>query len=109
MIAAVAVEEERTAVEMMGIQEGMRRPDAILRRCHAEANLSGGPTKETAKKHLERFCGDGCILSLVHDEEMVSVRKRGQQGKQLIDEETTCPKRDLDKDWVEDRLTDVTH
>ena len=65
--------------------------------CHAEANLSGGPTKETAKTHLERFCGDGCVLSLVHDEEMVSARKRGHQGKQLKDEETTCPKRDFER------------
>ena len=27
----------------------------------------------------------------------------------LWDEETTCPKRDLDKDWFEDWLTDTTH
>ena len=59
MIAPVAVEEELTAVEMMGIQEGMKRPGAILRWCHAEANLSCGSTKETTKTHLERFCDDG--------------------------------------------------
>ena len=40
---------------------------------------------------------------------MVSARKRRQQGKQALDEETTCPKRDLDKDGVEDWLTDAVH
>ena len=45
----------------------------------------------------------------MHDEEVVSARKRRQQGKQPLDEETTCPKRDLDKDWFEDWLTDTTH
>ena len=93
-----AMEEKRTAVEMMGIKEGMKRPDAILRWCHPEANLSGGPTKETAKTHLERFYGDGCVLSLVRGEEMVSARNSRQQGKQPLGEETTCPKRDMDKD-----------
>ena len=88
-------------------KEGMRRQNAILRWCHGEANLSVGPTKETAKTLLERFYGDGCVWCLVHDEEMVSTRKRRQQGKQPLDEETTCPKRDLDKDWVEDWLTDA--
>ena len=51
----------------------------------------------------------GFVWSLVHDEEMVSVRKRRQQGKQPFDEQTTCPKRDLNKDWVEDWLTDAVH
>ena len=55
-------------------------------------------TKETAKTQLERLHGDGCVWSLVHDEEMVSARKRRQQGKQPLDEETMCPKRGLDKD-----------
>ena len=73
------------------------------------SNLSDGPTKEKAKKQLERFYGSGCVWSLVHDEEMVSARKRRQQGKQPLDEETTCPKQDLDKDWVVDWLTDATH
>ena len=49
---------------------------------------------------LERLYGDGCVWSLVHGEEIVSARKCRQQGKQPLDEETTCPKRDLDKDWL---------
>ena len=40
---------------------------------------------------------------------IISARKRRRQGKQPLDEETTCPKRDLDKDWVEDWLTDGIH
>ena len=44
----LAVEENRTAIEILGIQEGMRRQNAILRWCHGEANLSDGLTKETA-------------------------------------------------------------
>ena len=74
------MEEKRTAIEMMGFQEGMKRQNAILRWCHGGANLSDGLTKETAKTQLER---------LVHDEEMVSARKRRQQGKQPPHEETT--------------------
>ena len=97
----LAMEEKRTAIEMMGIQEGIRRQNAILRWCHGEANLSDGLTKETAKTQLERFYDNGCVWSLVHDEEMVSARKRRQQGKQPLDEETSGPKRDLDKEWVE--------
>ena len=103
------MEEKRTAIEMMGIEEGMTCKNAILWWCHGEANLSDGLTKEKAKTQLERFYGDGCAWSLVHDEEMVSARKRRQQGKQPQEEETTCPKRDLDKDWVEDWLTDAVH
>ena len=45
----LAMEEKWTAIEMMGIQEGMKRQNAILRWCHGEANLSDGLTKETAK------------------------------------------------------------
>ena len=105
----VAMEEKRTAIEMMGIQECMRRQNAILRWCHGEANLSDGLTKETAKTQLERFYGDGCVWSFVNDEAMVSARKRRQQGKQPMDEETSRPKRDLDKDWVEDWPTDDIH
>ena len=96
----LAMEEKRTAIEMMGIQEGMTRHNAILRWFHGEANLSDGLTKETAKTQLERFYGDGCVWSLVHDEEMVGARKLRQQGKQPLDEETRGPKRDLDKEWV---------
>ena len=59
---------------MMGIQEGMQRQNAILRWCHGEANLRDGLHKETAKTLLERFYGDGCVWSLVHDDEMVSAR-----------------------------------
>ena len=46
----------------------------------------------------------GWNVSLVTDmfEEMVRARKRRQQRKQPLDEETTCSKPDLDKDWVED-------
>ena len=87
-------------MEMMGIQQRMRRESAILRVCHGEANLSDGLTEETAKTQLERFYGDGCVWRLVHDEEMVSSRTRQQQSKQPPDEETTFSKRDLDKDWV---------
>ena len=58
---------------------------------------------------LERFYADGCVWSLVHDEEIVSARKRRQQGKQPLDEETTCPTRDLDKDWIEDWPTNDIH
>ena len=49
----------------------------------------------------------GCVWSLVRNEEMVSARKRRQQVKQPLDEETTCPQRDLNKDSVEDWLTDA--
>ena len=68
--------KKRTAFEMIGIQEGMRRQNPILRWCHGEAYPSDGLTKETAKTKLERFYDDGCIWSLVHDQEMVSARKR---------------------------------
>ena len=93
---------------MLGIQEGIKRQNAILRWCHGEAKLSGGLTKETAKTQLERFHRDGYVWRLVHDEKMVSARKRRQQRKKHpLDEETTCSKRDLHKDWVEDWLTDA--
>ena len=105
----LAMEEKRTAIEMMGIQEGMKRQNAVVRCCHGEANLSDGRTKETAKTQLERFCSDGCVWSVVHDEEMVSARKRRQQGKHPLDEATSGPKRDLDKEWVEDWPTDDIH
>ena len=75
----------------------------MVRWCHEEANLSNGLTKETAKT------GDGCVWSLAHEEEMVSARKRRQQGKLPLGEETTCPKRDLDNIWVGDWLTYATH
>ena len=71
-------------IEMMGFQEGMKRQDAILRWCHGEAKFSVGQTKETSKTQLELFYGDGCVWSLVHDEEIVSARKRRQQGKQPL-------------------------
>ena len=64
----LAMEEKRTAIEMMGIEEGTGRQNAILPWCHGEANLSYGLTKETAKTQLGRFFGDGCVWSLVHDE-----------------------------------------
>ena len=48
------------------------------------------------------MCMESCA-----NEEMVSARKRRQQGKQPLDEQTTCPKRDLDKQWVEDWPTDA--
>ena len=44
-----------TATETMGIQEGMKRQNAILRMCRGEANLRDGLSKETAKTQLERF------------------------------------------------------
>ena len=98
----LAMEEKRTAIEMMGIQEGVKRQNATLRWCHGEANLSDGSTQETAKTQLERSYRDGCVWNLVHDEDMVSASKHRQQGKLPQDEETTCPKRDLDKAWVDD-------
>ena len=72
----VAMEERQTAIELLGIQEGMRKRSVILRWCHGDANLSDGLTKETAKTHLDRFYHEGCVWSLVHDEESVSARKR---------------------------------
>ena len=56
-----AMEEKRTAIEMMGIQEGMRRQNALLRWCQGDPNLSDGQTKETANTHLERFYVNGCV------------------------------------------------
>ena len=58
-----ATEEKRTAIEMMGIQEGMRRQNAILR--HGEVNLSDGHAKETAKISVGTFlwrwmCMESC-------------------------------------------------
>ena len=70
----LAMEVKRTAIDMMGIQEGMKRQNAIQGLCHGETNLSDGLTKETAKTQLERFYHAGCVWSLVHDEEMVSAR-----------------------------------
>ena len=105
----LAMEGKRREIEMMGIQEGMRRQNALLQWCHGEANLSDGLTKETAKTQLERLFCDGCVWSLLHSEEMVNARKRRQQGKHPWDGETTCPKRDLDKAWVEEWPTDDTH
>ena len=93
----VAMEEKRTAVEMMEIQEEMRRQNEMMS-WRSKFQL----TKDTAKTQLERFYDDGCVWSLITDEEMVRARKCRQQRKQPLDEETTCPKRDLDKDWVEE-------
>ena len=98
----LAMEQKRTAIEMMGIQGGVKRQKATLWWCHGEARLSDGLTKETAKTQLDRFYGDGCVRSLVHDKEMDSARKRRQQGKLP----PTCPKRDLDTIWDDDWLTD---
>ena len=50
-----ATEEKRIAIEMMGIQEGMRRQNAIPRWCHGEVNLSDGHAKETAKIAVGTF------------------------------------------------------
>ena len=44
-----AMEEKRTAIEMMGIQEGTRGQDAILRSCHGEANFSDGLNQRNGK------------------------------------------------------------
>ena len=71
-----AMEERQTAIELLGIQEGMRKRSVILRWCHGDANLSDGLTKETAKTHLDRFYHEGSVWSLVQDEEVVSARKR---------------------------------
>ena len=103
----LAMEEKMTAIEMTEIQERMKRQNAFPRWC--EANLSDELTKETAKTQLERFYDDGCVWSLVHDEDVVSARKRRQQSKQPPAEETTCPIRDLEKDWVDDWPTDAIY
>ena len=42
----LAMEEKRTAIEMMGIQEGMKRQNAILPRIHGEANLNQGKRRK---------------------------------------------------------------
>ena len=52
-----AMEGKGTDIEIMGVQEGMKRQNAILRWCHGDANLSDGLTTETAKKKL-----DGTLL-----------------------------------------------
>ena len=46
-----AVEDKRTAMETLGIQEGMQ--NAMWRWCHGDAHLGDGLTKETAKTELE--------------------------------------------------------
>ena len=48
-------EDKRTAIEMLGIQERMRKQIAFLRWCHGEANLSDGLNQETAKMQLDQF------------------------------------------------------
>ena len=76
---------------MLGIQEGIKRQNAILRWCHGEGHLSEGLTEETAKLQLERFHHDRCVWSLVHDEEKVNARKRQQRRKLPRDEEEMGP------------------
>ena len=71
----VAMEEKRTAIEMMGIQEEMRRQNEMMS-WRSKFQL----TKDTAKTQLERFYDDGCVWSLINDEEMVRARKCRQQG-----------------------------
>ena len=46
----LGMEEKRTAIEMLGIQEGITEQDANMKWCHGEANLADGLTKDTAKK-----------------------------------------------------------
>ena len=60
------MEEKRTAIEMMGIQEGMKRQNAILRWCDRGANLSDGLTRETAKTQSERFHGDESVCGVLY-------------------------------------------
>ena len=45
-----AMVEKRTAMEMMGIQEGLKRQNAILRWCHGEAKLSDGLPRKRKKR-----------------------------------------------------------
>ena len=47
--------EKLIAIGMMGIQEGMKRQNAIPLWCHGEANLNDELTKEVSKTELERF------------------------------------------------------
>ena len=45
----LAMVEKRTAIEMVGIQDGRGRQNAILLWwCHGEANVSDGLTKESS-------------------------------------------------------------
>ena len=62
-------------------------------------HLSDGLIKETDKTQLERFYREGCVWSLVHDEEVVSARKRRQRGEPLLDEEAMGSERDFDRAW----------
>ena len=91
----LAREEKRTAIEMLGIQKTMRRQHVLLRWCHGEANLSDGLTKETVKAQLGRFYRDGCVWSLVHDEEMVKAWKRRKRGMPPLDEGAMGLERDV--------------
>ena len=89
------MDEKRTAIEMMGIQE----QNASLQWCHGEANLSDGLTKKTAKRSwnvsmtMDVYGASYMTMKL-------SVPESLRQGQRLLDEETTCSKRDLNKDWV---------
>ena len=95
----LGMEEKRTAIEMLGIQEGIIEQDAIVKWCHGEANLADGLTKETAKTQLDNFYSGGCTWSLVHDKDMVSARKRRKKGQQPLDEQSMHIEKDIEKEW----------
>ena len=96
----LGMEEKRTAIEMLGIQEGITTQEAIVNWCHGEANLADGLTKETAKTQLDNFYGGDCTWSLVHDKDMVSARKRRKKGQQPLDEPEPEDRKDLEKEWL---------
>ena len=96
----LGMEEKRTAIEMLGIQEGITEQEAIVRWCHGEANLADGLTKETARTQLDNFYREGCTWSLVYDKDMVSARKRRKMGQQPLDEQSSEAQKDLDKEWI---------
>ena len=97
----LGMEEKRTAIEMLGIQEGIAKQDAVVRWCHGEANLSDGLTKETAKTQLDNFYREGCTWSLVYDKDMVSARKRRKKGQQPLDEKGAEDLKDLEQEWLQ--------
>ena len=96
----LGMEEKRTAIEMLGIQEGITTQEAIVKWCHGEANLADGLTKETARTQLDNFYSGGCTWSLVHDKDMVSARKRRNQGQEPLDEQGMEDLKDIEKDWI---------
>ena len=86
---------------MLGIQEGISTQEAIVKWGHGEANLADGLTKETATTQLDNFYNGGCTWSLVHDNDMVSARKRRKKGQQPLDEQVMKAEKDLEREWLQ--------